>query len=328
LLSQLKSRRSVWLISLSLGMILFLGIALSACSTKQSANIHKVTLKIGYLPITHAVPLYIEDNESKTSPFKNFNLQLVKFGSWPDVAAALNAGKIDGASMLITLAMKGKEQGIDLKALALGHRDGNVLIGADDINKVSDLKGKTYAIPHEFSTHNILLYLMLKQAGMAYTDVHPVDMAPAEMPAALATNSIAGYVVAEPFGAISVVAGKGKVLEQSQDVWKNAVDCALVVRNDFIQKNQAATQEFVNAYVKAGDIAELKNANDEAVEMKYMNVKKDVLDLSLKWIKYDNLRLNEADYNQLSQYLEQMNLMKDPPAYKDFVDSSYFDHAQ
>jgi len=32
---------------------------------------------------------------------------------------ALNSGKVDGASMLIELAMKAKEQGIDLKAVAL-----------------------------------------------------------------------------------------------------------------------------------------------------------------------------------------------------------------
>jgi len=35
----------------------------------------------------------------------------------------LNSGKVDGASMLIELAMKAKEQGIDLKAVALGHRE-------------------------------------------------------------------------------------------------------------------------------------------------------------------------------------------------------------
>jgi len=65
---------------------------------------------------------------------------------------------VDGASMLIELAMKAKEQGIDLKAVALGHRDGNVVVVSKDINKVEDLKGKSFAIPSKLSTHNSLTY--------------------------------------------------------------------------------------------------------------------------------------------------------------------------
>ncbi len=132
---------------------------------------------------------------------------------------ALNTGKIEGASVLIQLAMKAKEQGIDLKAVALGHRDGNVIVTAPTIKKVEDLKGQSFAIPNKYSTHNILLYRMLQQAGLKYEDVNVVELPPAEMPAALAEGRIAGYVVAEPFGAISVALEKGKVLFQSEELW-------------------------------------------------------------------------------------------------------------
>ena len=64
------------------------------------------TVKIAYLPITHAVPLYIE-NELSNGKFRHFSLELVKFGSWTELAEALNAGKVDGALMLIELAVKG-----------------------------------------------------------------------------------------------------------------------------------------------------------------------------------------------------------------------------
>ena len=42
-------------------------------------------------------------------------MELVKFGSWPDLMDALNTGRIDGASVLAELAMKANELGIDLK---------------------------------------------------------------------------------------------------------------------------------------------------------------------------------------------------------------------
>ena len=74
---------------------------------------------------------------------------------------ALNTGKVDGASVLIELAVKAREQGIDVRAAALGHKDGNVIIGGNGIEKVEDLRGKIFAIPHKQSTHNLLLQQML-----------------------------------------------------------------------------------------------------------------------------------------------------------------------
>ena len=230
-------------------------ITLAACGSGKTekssghSDPGKPTIKIGYLPITHAVPLYIE---KELEHYESFNLELVKFGSWTDLVDALNTGNIDGASMLVTLAMKAKEQGIDLKAVALGHRDGNVLVVHQEINHAADLKGKDFAIPHKFSSHNILLYRMLTQNGVAYEDVTPIEMPPAEMPAALAKGRIAGYVVAEPFGAVSVAIDKGKVLFQDYDVWPNSIDCALVLRNDFIENDREIAEDFVKFYVEAG----------------------------------------------------------------------------
>lgn len=313
-------------ISIVLALIIML-FSLTACGTGEKASIDsnvqsgKKTIKIGYLPITHAVPLYME-SELKN---ENFKIELVKFGSWPELMDALNTGRIDGASVLIQLAMKAKEQGIDLKAVALGHRDGNVLIGAKNINKVTDLKGKTFAIPNKYSTHNILLYQMLKKAGMKYEDVNVVELPPAEMPAALSEGRIAGYVVAEPFGAISVSLNKGKVLYQSEEIWKDSIDCALVLRNDWIKGDRKLAKEFVGEYVKAGEMAQAKDEHTQEVTSKYINVDKKVMDLSLKWISYDNLRIDKAAYDKLRESLLEMKLSDNPPTYEDFVDSSLID---
>lgn len=301
--------------------------SLTACGAGGKASTNskqeKKIVKIGYLPITHAVPLYME-SELKN---KNFKIELVKFGSWPELMDALNTGRIDGASVLIQLAMKAKEQGIDLKAVALGHRDGNVLIGAKDINTVADLKGKTFAIPNKYSTHNILLYQMLKKAGMKYEDVNVVELPPAEMPAALSEGRIAGYVVAEPFGAISVSLDKGKVLYQSEEIWKDSVDCALVLRNDWIKGDRELAKEFVGEYVKAGEMAQAKDEHTQEVTSKYINVDKKVMDLSLKWISYDHLRIDKEAYDKLRESLLEMKLSENPPTYEDFVDSSLIDES-
>jgi len=308
---------------LSLFLILTLLLILSACGKSEensSSNTvdDKKIIKIGYLPITHAAPLYMQTDKE----YEGYAIELVKFGSWPELMDALNTGKIDGASVLIQLAMKAKEQGIDLKAVALGHRDGNVVVVAPNVQKVEDLKGKSFAIPNKYSTHNILLYRMLQDAGINYQDVDVVELPPAEMPAALAEGRIAGYVVAEPFGAISVSLEKGKVLFQSEDIWPNSIDCGLVLRNAFIEKHKDIANQFVKDYAAAG---ELMNTNDDhahEVVAKYIKVDKEVLDLSLNWISYNNLKIEEDAYKILRDSLIEMALSENPPTYDEFVDSS------
>lgn len=310
---------------LALAAVSSLILILSACQSSPKEAVKsdgsKQTVKIAYLPITHALPLYVE-NELGKQNFKDINVELVKFGSWPELMDALNTGKVDGASVLIELAMRAKEQGIDLKAVSLGHRDGNAVVAALDINNVSDLKGKTFAIPHKLSTHNILLYQMLKNAGMGYSDVNVVELPPPEMPAALAEGRISGYIVAEPFGAKSVANGKGKALFQSEDIWKNSVCCGLVLRNEFIKNSGKAAQELMDGYISAGKYIDSKGEKLNDISKQYMKVEQNVLDLSMKWISYKDLKIYEKDYNDLRNYMMEMGLSKNPPSYKDFVDNS------
>ena len=221
---------------LTIILIAFVMMLTAACSqSEKTAESGKPTFKIGYLPITHAGPLFL-DAHLHDGKFEEYEIEMVKFGSWPDLMDALNTGRIDGASVLIELAMKAKELGIGLKAVALGHQDGNVLVSSKEVETTADLKGETYAIPHKFSSHNILLNEMLKKDGMSYEDVNVVEMAPAEMPAALSENRIAGYVVAEPFGAMAVALDKGKVHYHSDEIWPNSYCCILVLRDDSSKK--------------------------------------------------------------------------------------------
>jgi NitT/TauT family transport system substrate-binding protein len=77
-------------------------INLAGCGGRETASKTQSgvkTIKIAYLPITHALPLYVE-NEFPGEDFKNVKIELVKFGSWTELADALNAGKVDGASCL------------------------------------------------------------------------------------------------------------------------------------------------------------------------------------------------------------------------------------
>ncbi|MCH5184583.1 MAG: ABC transporter substrate-binding protein [Oscillospiraceae bacterium] len=276
-------------------------------------------IKIAYLPITHALALFETAEELKEN---GVDVELVKYGSWAELLDAVNTGNVDGASVLIELAMRSKEQGIGVKAVALGHRDGNVVIVSNDINSAADLKGKTFAIPHRQSSHNILLNDTLAKAGLTVEDIKITELAPTEMPAALAGGQIDGYCVAEPFGAKAVGLGIGKVLYSSEELWENSLCCGLVLTDKFIENNHELAVKFVDAYKEAGNNIDKDKDKEKEIGEKYLNQDGEVLDISLQWISYDNLEITEDIYNVLADKVKSCGLSDNPPSYDEFVDNT------
>ncbi|QDI92037.1 ABC transporter substrate-binding protein [Salicibibacter halophilus] len=308
----------------TISVILFLttAIILAGCGQREPAE--DDVIKIGYLPITHASPLYFM-NEFEDEYLDGAEVELVQFGDWIDLMDALNSGRIDGASVLFQLAMKANELEIDLKATALGHQDGNAIIAGHNIDSANDLEGETVAIPHTLSSHNILLDEMLQAEGMEYGDVNVVELPPAEMPAALGEGRVEAYVVAEPFGALGVTLDAGHVLHQSHEHWPNSLCCALVLREDLIDEKPELANQFMRGYGEAGKHADHDHEESFAVHQHYMDIDEEALALSLDWISYDNLEIPRDDFNYLRQRLVDLDLSDDPPTYEEFVDPSFFE---
>lgn len=299
--------------------IILAGItALSLVSCGNNASDSGDTVKIAYLPITHALALFETAEEVREQT--GLNIELVKYGSWTELLDAVNTGNVDGASVLIELAMKSKEQGIGVKAVALGHRDGNVVIVSNEINSAADLKGKTFAIPHRQSSHNILLNDTLSAAGLTIDDINVIELAPTEMPSALAGGRIDGYCVAEPFGAKAVQLGIGKVLYSSEELWKDSLCCGLVLTDKFIENNHDLAVKFVDAYKTAGNNLDI--SSEKKVGAEYLNQDDEVLDISLQWISYNNLEITEDIYNVLLEKVQTYGLSDNPPSYEEFVDNT------
>ena len=302
----------------ALTLSLALALSATACGSKDESNDENV-VKIAYLPITHSLAALEEADELETGD--GIKVELVKYGSWPELLDALNTGRVDGASVLIELAMKSKQEGIGLKAVALGHRDGNVVIVSNDINTAADLKGKTFAIPHRQSSHNILLNETLATAGLTVDDVNVTELAPTEMPSALASGQIDGYCVAEPFGAMGVSLGAGKVLYSSEELWPDSLCCGLVLTDKFIEERPEQAKEFVQSYKAAGNNLDKEKAKE--VAKKYLSQTDDVLDISLQWISYNDLDITEETYDQLVEKVKEYGLSDNPPAYSDFVKTDF-----
>lgn len=274
------------------------------------------TLKIAYLPITHALPLF--KAKELLGEREGVLVELVKYGSWSELMDALNTGRADGASVLIELAMKAREQGILLELSALGHRDGNVVITANEITEGAQLRGKTFAIPGEQSSHNILLQKLLSQNNISREEVTILELAPAEMPSALRSGQIDGYCVAEPFGAKAVSEGIGRVFATSEELWKDSVCCGIVWNQEAVKEKEDAVILFEEVYQEAGNA--LTDGEAERIAEEYLGQSPEIAGLSLSWISFQNLTVSQKAYKALTDNIKEFGLSENPPSFEEFVE--------
>lgn len=218
-------------------------------------------LSVGYLPITDASPLLIAHANGALANQGFTPSDPVMFRSWADLVEAFQAGSVDVVHMLMPLAVQlrfGAQ--LPLKVVAWNHTNGSALTAAERINSVTDLAGETVAIPFWWSIHNVVLQKLLRANGIepilegdaskADKTTKLIVLPPADMVPALASGSIAAFIVADPFNALAETTEAGKILRFTGDVWRDHACCVTVVSEDFVAKTDAA-QGLVNALASA-----------------------------------------------------------------------------
>lgn len=219
-------------------------------------------VKIGYLPITDAAPLLVAHHNGY---FKDAGVEVEKptmLRSWAQLIEAFISGQVNVVHLLSPMTVWARfGSNVPAKIVAWNHVDGSALTVSPDINEVKDLAGKTVAIPFWYSIHNVVLQAMLRDAGLTAVskkqgkptdkEVNLVVMAPADMPPALASKNIAGYIVAEPFNAVAETMGIGKVLRFTGDVWKNHACCTVFMHERDLEQRPEWSQKVVDAIVRA-----------------------------------------------------------------------------
>jgi NitT/TauT family transport system substrate-binding protein len=136
--------------------------------------------------------------------------------------------------------------------VSIGHRSGAVIMVRTDspYQHFRQLAGKRIAIPSRFAVDFLFLRRMLASENMTPDDVEIVEMAPADMPAALYVNGVDAYCTGEPFGAAAQHAGYARPLRMTRDEWPRYMCCVLTVREELIRSNRPAVRDLVN-YVSA-----------------------------------------------------------------------------
>ena len=221
-------------------------------------------VKIGYLPITDATPLLIGHANDF---FKAEGLtveQPTLFRGWNALAEAFFSGSVNLAHFLMpmTVWMRYSLQQ-QVKVVAWDHTNGSALtVAGEGINDIADLAGKQIAVPFWYSIHNVVLQMLLRNAGLTAvaknrgatlkpSEVNLFVMPPPDMPTALGTGGIDGYIVAEPFNAAGELKAQGKIIRFTGDVWRDHACCVAVLHEESIKERPEWSQRVLNGLVAA-----------------------------------------------------------------------------
>ena len=177
----------------------------------RAASEPDAPVRIGYLPITDATPLLVAHNNGLFEAEGIKAERPVLLRSWAQVIEAFISGQVNVIHLLSPMTVWARYGSkVPAKVVAWNHVGGSGLTVSPGITEVKQLGGKSVAIPFWYSIHNVVVQQLFRDNGLTpvaraagsaigANEVNLIVLPPSDMPPALASKRIDGYIVAEPF---------------------------------------------------------------------------------------------------------------------------------
>jgi NitT/TauT family transport system substrate-binding protein len=286
------------------------------------------SLDVGFLPVTCHLTCPVTDFATKsTTTGTRFNSQ--RFTEFPTVVEALKARQLDATFLLAPLAMVLRSQGVPIKIVYLGHRDGSTVIVPKDspAKRLRDLKGKTFARPNKASNQFLVIMKLMEDEGMEPGDINFVDLPPPDMPSSLAAGAIDAYFIGEPHAAKAELNGTGRVLYHAKDIWPRFVSCVLVVREELIEERPEVVRDLVRGIAESGEWAEQNRLVAAKVAAPYFRQDQKLLEYVLTQppdrVSYRHLTPTDEDLEQIHKYALKAGVLRKPIDLSQLVDRRF-----
>lgn len=302
---------------LVLALLLFIGIDYWYKSTNSSPD-DRFLVTIGRLICGGHLPLAVVEKKFQTD-IKSFQLKTVQNHNWDDVVKDMKSGKLAGTFILSPLAMQLIEDGFPAKIVLKADINGNGFVLTKKIKQIDELKTRksVLAVPHLYSQHHVLLYMLLQQHQIPANMTTIIPMSPRDMVLSLQRGEIDGFMVGEPEGQRSVSLNVGWMASISPEIWKGHMDHVFIASNEFIEKHPQQLQELVTLLVKAGRYIEQNPREAAVMGEDYTGapaqVFEQVLTSPADWITYSDMMPREDDIQGMAEKLVDMGLWKKIP---------------
>ncbi len=298
----------------------------------KSAGSGRDKFRVGFLPVTCHLTCPVTDFINKQLVGESM-FDPIRFHGWPELKEAYLSGYTPATFILAPMAIALREQGVPIKIVYLGHREGgDVMVHKDSqIFRTEDLKGKTVAVPGRYANHRLIFYRELKKAGMQLSDVNLVEMPPPDMPAALYSRSVDAITSGEPFPGQTEMDGYGRALYRVKEVWPGFISCVLAVREDVIKNRRPEVQQLVDGIAKSGKWLDSKMDNRMAaaqfVSTLYYNQNPRLLSYVLSKppdrVKYSHLKPTRPNFEEIEILAKEAGILKGTAHFDDYIDDSF-----
>lgn len=142
--------------------------------------------------------------EQRLKPLGVDSVRWVEFQFGPPLLEALGSGSVDIGTVGDTPPIFAQAAGANLVYVASAPATQTATLVPRDssLRSVAELKGRKVAIAKGSSAHNFTVQA-LRRAGLAFTDIEPVYLTPADAAAAFAAGRVDAWTVWDPYYAIA-----------------------------------------------------------------------------------------------------------------------------
>lgn len=284
-------------------------------------------LKVGFLPVTCHLTCPVTDFATRTSHGARFESEL--FMDFPTMVESMKAGRLEATFMIAPLAMKLREQGLPVRILYLGHRDGSQVMVRKDLpaKSLRDLSGKVFAIPSKYSNQYLVISKLMEDQGVAQDKIRFVEMPPPDMPGALAAKAIDAYFVGEPHCAKAELDGSGRVLYYAKDIWPHFISCVLVAHEKLIRERPAIVRDLVRGIAESGEWAETHRLAAAKVASPYFRQDEQVVRFVLTKppdrVSYRMLNPSDEEMQKIADMALRAGILQSQVDVRDLLDRSF-----
>jgi NitT/TauT family transport system substrate-binding protein len=260
-------------------------------------------------------------------------IEPVRFNGFAELKEAFLSDHLQATFILAPLAMALREQGVPIKIVYLGHRDGTALMvhKDSDIRRIEDLRGKTIAVPNRFSNQRLIVFKALKERGLRGSDVTLYELPPPDMPATLQVKGVDAIILGEPLAAQTELDGYGRVLFLTKDVWPEFISCVLAVNENVIRDRRAEVQRLVDGIARSGKWLDQKMEHRMAAAdfagRHYYHQDPELLRFVLSKppdrVKYTNLRVRRPDFVDIEMLGVEAGILEGTAHFDDYTDTSF-----
>jgi sulfonate transport system substrate-binding protein len=182
------------------------------------------TVRIGFQKYGKLVLLKSKGTLEGKLKAEGYQVVWTEFPSGPPLLEALNVGAIDFGNTGEAPPIFAQAAGAPIQYVAYeppAPKGEAILVPKDSkIASVSDLKGKKVALNKGSNVH-YLLVKALEQAGLKYSDIEPVFLAPADARAAFERGAVDAWVIWDPFQAAAEAATGARTLADGTGIVSN-----------------------------------------------------------------------------------------------------------